>query len=347
MPDVPAVIAEIRRLAEDALARAEAAATAAEARSLEASVLGPGGPLAAHLRSIPKLPPELKGPVGREANEAKRRVQEAVAARLTALERAREADLAESEWVDPTLPGPRRLGTAAAPVGGGTLHPVMQVCRELEDIFLGLGFDLLDGPWVEDDRRNFTALNIPPDHPARDMQDTFWLSDGNLLRTHTSPVQVRALESRRPPLRAVAIGRIFRHEELDATHENTFHQVEGLLVDRDVSAAHLIWVLRTALTELFGRAVEVRLRPAYFPFVEPGFEMDMRFRDRWMEILGCGLVHPRVLAGAGVDPDAFSGFAFGLGVDRVAMLRHGIEDIRHLMSGDLRFLSQLARGVEA
>jgi phenylalanyl-tRNA synthetase alpha chain len=241
--------------------------------------------------------------------------------------------------VDPTLPGEQR--------GGGRLHPVTQVCRELEDIFLALGFDVLDGPWVEDDWHNFGALNIPPDHPARDMQDTFWLTDGRLLRTHTSPVQIRALKSQPPPIRAVAIGRIFRHEELDATHENTFHQVEGLLVDRDVSAAHLVWVLRTVLRELFGREVETRLRPAYFPFVEPGFEMDMRFRGRWMEILGCGLVHPRVLAAGGADPETWSGFAFGLGVDRIAMLRHGIDDIRHLMSGDLRFLRQMARGTEA
>jgi phenylalanyl-tRNA synthetase alpha chain len=340
MPDVPPdTLAEIRRLGAEALAKVALAADAAALKAVETACLGPGGGLAGHLRSIPKLPQELRGPVGREANEQKKRVLEALAARALALEAAQESDLAQVEWVDPSLPGTRR--------GGGTLHPVMQVCRELEDIFLGLGFALLDGPWVEDDRHNFGALNIPPDHPARDLQDTFWLADGNLLRTHTSPVQVRALESGPPPIRAVAIGRIFRHEELDATHENTFHQVEGLLVDRDVSAAHLLWVLKTVLRELFGRDVEVRLRPAYFPFVEPGFEMDMRFRGRWMEILGCGLVHPAVLRAGGVDPEVFSGFAFGLGVDRVAMLRHGIEDIRHLMSGDLRFLRQFARGVEA
>ena len=341
MPDVPDTQSEIRRLGDEAVAKVEAASDAAALQALESAVLGPTGPLAAHLRSIPKLPAEQRGPVGREANEQKRRVQAALTARARALEAARESDLAETEWVDPTLPGPR------VACEGGTLHPVLQVCRELEDLFLGMGFRLLDGPWVEDDRHNFGALNIPPDHPARDMQDTFWLKDGNLLRTHTSPVQVRALEAGPPPIRAVAIGRIFRHEELDATHENTFHQVEGLLIDRDVSAGHLVWVLQTALRGLFGRDVEVRLRPAYFPFVEPGFEMDMRFRGRWMEILGCGLVHPKVLEAGGVDPESFSGFAFGLGVDRVAMLRHGIEDIRHLMSGDLRFLRQFARGVEA
>lgn len=340
MPDVPAdTLTAIRLLGDAALVQIAAAADAAALQAVEGAVLGPAGALAGHLRSIPRLPADQRGPVGREANEQKRRVLAALAERAQALEAARESDLAASEWVDPTLPGARR--------GGGTLHPVMQVCRELEDLFLGLGFDLLDGPWVEDDRHNFGALNIPPDHPARDMQDTFWLADGNLLRTHTSPVQVRALEAGPPPIRAVAIGRIFRHEELDATHENTFHQVEGLLIDRDVSAGHLVWVLRTVLHGLFGRDVEVRLRPAYFPFVEPGFEMDMRFRGRWMEILGCGLVHPRVLQAGGVDPEAFSGFAFGMGVDRIAMLRHGIEDIRHLMAGDLRFLGQFARGVEA
>ncbi|MFM8980244.1 MAG: phenylalanine--tRNA ligase subunit alpha [Planctomycetia bacterium] len=339
MPDPSPVLDEIRRLGAEALAGVAAAGDAAALRALEAAALGPEAPLSRHLKAIPRLPAEQRGPVGREANEAKRAIQAAVTARLAQLEQAREAQLADVEWVDPTLPGAVR--------GGGRLHPVMQVCRELEDIFLGLGFDLLDGPWVEDDLHNFTALNIPADHPARDMQDTFWLQDGRLLRTHTSPVQVRALRAQPPPIRAVALGRIFRHEELDATHENTFHQVEGLLVDRDVSAAHLVWVLRTVLQELFGRDVETRLRPAYFPFVEPGFEMDMRFRGRWMEILGCGLVHPGVLRAGGLDPDTWSGLAFGMGVDRIAMLRHGIEDIRHLMAGDLRFLRQMARGTDA
>ncbi len=339
MADLPPAIDDVRRLLAEALGQVAACSTAEALKAVESAALAPQGLLAQHLRSIPKLAPELRGPLGREANEAKRAIQAALEARRVALEAAREGDLAQSEWVDPTLPGEQR--------GGGRLHPVTQVCRELEDIFLGLGFDVLDGPWVEDDWHNFGALNIPADHPARDMQDTFWLTDGRLLRTHTSPVQIRALESQPPPIRAVAIGRIFRHEELDATHENTFHQVEGLLVDRDVSAAHLVWVLRTVLRELFGREVETRLRPAYFPFVEPGFEMDMRFRGRWMEILGCGLVHPRVLAAGGADPEVWSGFAFGLGVDRIAMLRHGIDDIRHLMSGDLRFLRQMARGTEA
>jgi phenylalanyl-tRNA synthetase alpha chain len=179
------------------------------------------------------------------------------------------------------------------------------------------------------------------------MQDTFWLADGRLLRTHTSPVQVRAMESRPPPIHAVAIGRVFRHEAVDATHENNFHQVEGFFVDRDVSVAHMVWVLRTALRALLGSDTDVRLRPSYFPFVEPGFEMDVTWRGGWLELLGCGLVHPKVLAAGGVDPATWSGFAFGLGIDRLVMLRHGVEDVRHFLSGDLRFLRRFHRAVEA
>ena len=205
--------------------------------------------------------------------------------------------------------------------------------REIEDIFLGMGFELADGPWVEDDWHNFEALNIPPDHPARDLQDTFWLKDGNCLRTHTSPVQVRLMARGELPIRAVAIGRAFRNEATDATHEHTFHQMEGLLIDREVTVGHMLYVLRTFLGEVFGDDVEVRLRPSYFPFVEPGFEMDMRLRGAWMELLGCGLVHPNVLEAGGIDPYRYSGFAFGLGIDRLVMLRYGIEDIRHFMRG--------------
>ena len=179
------------------------------------------------------------------------------------------------------------------------------------------------------------------------MHDTFWLTDGNLLRTHTSPVQVRLMKQGHLPIRSVAIGRVFRNEAVDATHEHTFHQIEGLMVDRDVSVAHMVYVLHVFLREVFGADVDVRLRPSYFPFVEPGFECDMRVRGKWLELLGCGIVHPRVLEAGGIDPDVYSGFAFGLGIDRLVMLRYGIEDIRHLVSGDLRFLRQFRQGVEA
>ena len=271
-------------------------------------------------------------------------------ARRASLLASRETSLAAVEWVDSTLPGRRR--------GGGTIHPVSRMRRELEDLCLAMGFSVLDGPWVEDDLHNFEALNIPRDPPARDMHDTTWLANGMLLRTHTSPVQVRAMEARKPPIRAVAIGRVFRHEALDASHENTFHQIEGFLVDREVTVGHLVHTLRTLLSRVFGREVEVRLRPSFFPFTEPSFELDLRClvclgkgcpvckRSGWVELLGCGLVHPNVLRAGGIDPAAWSGFAFGLGVDRLLMMRHGIEDIRHLMGGDLRFLRQFARGVE-
>jgi phenylalanyl-tRNA synthetase alpha chain len=327
-------IVALRSEALDAVRRAPDAAALEAARS---RYLGPKAELPLILRTVKDLPPDQRAAVGSQGNALKREIEREIALRLEGVGDAK--DLAAEEWVDATLPGARR--------GAGTIHPVTQMVREVEDVFLGMGFDLLDGPWVEDDRHNFGALNIPADHPARDMQDTFWLADGNLLRTHTSPVQIRAMESRPPPIRAVAIGRVFRHEEVDATHENTFHQVEGFLVDRDVNAGHMVYVLRALLGEVFGQAVDVRLRPSYFPFVEPGFEMDVKFRGRWMELLGCGLVHPKVLEAGGVDPARFSGFAFGLGIDRLVMLRHGIEDIRWLMSGDLRFLRQFRRGVDA
>ena len=211
---------------------------------------------------------------------------------------------------------------------------------------------MLDGPEVETEYYNFDALNIPADHPARDMQDTFWLGDGRLLRTHTSPVQVRGLEKLGPPLKMIAPGRAFRNEEVDPSHEHTFYQLEGMMVDRDVSVAHLIYFMKTLLSAIFHRDVAVRLRPGFFPFVEPGFELDIQClicggsgcpvckQSGWVELLPCGLVHPAVLRYGGADPDQWSGFAFGLGLTRLAMMRYGIDDIRLFSSGDLRFLKQ-------
>jgi phenylalanyl-tRNA synthetase alpha chain len=311
--------------------------------------LGRHGRLQDVLRTIGALPAEQRGPVGKRANEAKEALSALYEARKAALLSAREGSIADTEWVDVTLPGPRR--------SGGTIHPVAQMRRELEDVCIAMGFEILEGPWVEDDRHNFEALNIPADHPARDMHDTFWLDDGTLLRTHTSPVQIRAMERGKPPIRAVALGRVFRHEDLDASHENTFHQIEGFLVDRDVNVGHLVHTLRTLFGEVFRKSVEVRLRPSYFPFTEPSFELDLRClvcagkgcpvckRSGWLELLGCGLVHPNVLRAGGIDPREWSGFAFGLGIDRLAMMRYGIEDVRHLMAGDVRFLRQFSRGI--
>ena len=334
---------ELQTLEEKALGEIRAADDTTAVDAVVNAYLGRKGAVQEVLRSIGKLPKEERGPTGKAANLAKVAIEAAAKERRDALLTATEAQLGEAEWVDATLPPPR-VETAGRT--GGTLHPITQVVRYMEDILLGMGFDILDGPWVEDDRHNFTALNIPPDHPARDMQDTFWTKDGNLLRTHTSPVQVRAMEAGEPPIRAVCLGRVFRHEEVDATHENTFHQVEGFFVDREVSVGHMIYVLRTLLREMLGHDLEVRLRPSYFPFVEPGFEMDVTFRGDWLELLGCGMVHPSVLEAGGIDPGEWSGFAFGLGIDRLVMLYYGIEDIRHLMSGDLRFLRQFGTGVE-
>jgi phenylalanyl-tRNA synthetase alpha chain len=301
------------------------------------------------LRGIGDVLPEFRSGLGRLANETKRALEAAFEARQAEVRARAEASISDTEWVDPTLPGEAR--------SVGTIHPVAQMTRELEDLCTSMGFSVLDGPWVEDAFHNFEALNIPADHPARDAQDTFFLRDGRVLRTHTSPSQIRAMEASKPPIRAFALGRVFRNEALDASHENTFHQVEGFLVDEGVHVGHLVYVLRTLLGGVFRREVEVRLRPSFFPFTEPSFELDVRClvcggpgcpvckRSGWVELLGCGLVHPNVLRAGGIDPARWSGFAFGLGIDRLVMMRHAIEDIRHLMGGDLRFLRQFARGV--
>lgn len=237
----------------------------------------------------------------------------------------------------------------------GHIHPISQVITDAGQIFSKLGFEIASGPEIESEHYNFDVLNIPPDHPARDMWDTFWLkpeNSGKLLRTHTSPVQMRFAESHVPPFRIIAPGKTFRHEATDATHEAQFHQLEGLVIDKDVSISHLKWTLEEFFKEFFKTETKVRLRPSYFPFVEPGVEIDMTcFRCKgagcstcketgWIEIMGAGLVHPRVIANFGLDPRKWSGFAFGMGIDRLASLRYGIPDVRMLYSGDLRLVNQ-------
>jgi phenylalanyl-tRNA synthetase alpha chain len=230
---------------------------------------------------------------------------------------------------------------------------VTLIQQEIEDIFISMGFEVLDGPHIEDEYHNFEALNIPATHPARDMQDTFWFADKkHLLRTHTSTIQVRGMKTRKPPFRFVGPGKVFRCERTDASHEMVFHQLEGMMVGEDVSVANLIYFMKTLLTEIFKRDVEVRLRPGFFPFVEPGFELDIKClicggkgcsvckHVGWVELLPCGMVHPNVLRHGGIDPEKHSGFAFGLGLDRLVMMRYGIDDIRHLHGADLRFNSQ-------
>ncbi len=331
-------------LEQTALAAIQAAATPDALEKVRVEILGRKGSLAAVSREMGKIPPEERAAVGKRLNAVKDAVESALEAKQTQFARAALNARLDAEWVDLTLPSP------GAPAG--SLHPVTQIQSEIEDLFESMGFVVLDGPEVETEYYNFDALNIPPDHPARDMQDTFWMKDGNLLRTHTSPVQVRGMERLGPPLRMIAPGRVFRNESVDASHEHTFYQLEGMMVDREVSVAHLLYFMKTLLQGIFHREVAVRLRPGFFPFVEPGFELDIQClicggkgcpvckQSGWVELLPCGLVHPNVLRFGGIDPDQWNGFAFGLGLTRLVMMRYGIDDIRLLQGGDLRFLKQ-------
>ena len=320
---------------------------AADAEALETArveFLGRKGSLANIGKDMGKLAAEERAHIGRLLNAVKQNLESRYESRKSEFERAALNARLAAEWVDLTLPAP---GTRP-----GSLHPLTQIQRELEELFTSLGFAVVDGPEVESEWYNFDALNIPPTHPARDAQDTFWMEDGHVLRTHTSPVQVRAMEKFGAPLRIIAPGRVFRNEEIDASHEHTFYQLEGMMIDKDVSVAHMLYFMKTLMAAIFKRDVTVRLRPGFFPFVEPGFELDIQCllcggsgcpvckQSGWVELLPCGLVHPNVLRAGGIDPDVYGGFAFGLGLTRLVMMRYGIDDIRHLSSGDLRFLNQ-------
>jgi phenylalanyl-tRNA synthetase alpha chain len=332
---------ELRRATLAAFASAVSLEDLEEAR---VDALGRKGTLAHISKEFGKLQPKERARLGKVLNSVKQDLESEYEDKRRRFEQAELTERLAKEWIDVTLPAPG--------VRPGSLHPITQLQSEIEDLFTSLGFAILDGPEVETEEHNFDALNIPPTHPARDMQDTFWLSDGHLLRTHTSPVQVRGMRKLGPPLRMIAPGRVFRNEEVDASHEHTFYQLEGMMVDREVSVANLIYFMKTLLSSIFGRDVTVRLRPGYFPFVEPGFELDIHClicdgagcpvckQSGWVELLPCGLVHPNVLRLSGIDPDEWGGFAFGLGLTRLAMMRYGIDDIRQLQGGDLRFLSQ-------
>jgi phenylalanyl-tRNA synthetase alpha chain len=328
---------KLEALAARALAAIDGAPDSAALEEVEKSVLGRKGELLSLMRGIGELPAAERAAAGQAVNAVRERLDAALAARREAFGQAQmQAELSDTRF-DPGEPAPPRPR--------GHLHPLTQVRREIEEIFLGLGFDVVDGPEVESEQYNFDLLNIPAHHPARDLQDTFWLENGQVLRTHTSPVQLRAMQRAggKPPVRVIAPGRVFRNEQPDATHEHTFHQVEGLMVDEGISLSDMKGVLALMLERLLGRAVEVRLRPHYFPFVEPGVELDLRpagSGGRWLEMLGCGMVHPAVLRAGGFDPARVSGWAFGMGLDRVALARYGIDDLRWMMSGDPRFLQQ-------
>ncbi len=321
---------------------------AQELEEIRVKVLGRKGLLTKILRTLSDLPPDERSAVGKLSNTVKKEIENIINERMQELSSSSISKLLKEDWIDVTL----NSETSTLSEKTGHIHPIYQMQYEIEDIFTSMGFEILDGPEAETEYYNFEALNIPAHHPARDMQDTFWTEDGNLLRTHTSAIQIRGMEKMQPPFRVMGPGRVFRYESTDASHENTFYQIEGMMIDKDISVSHLIFVMKELLRQIFKRDVKVRLRPGYFPFVEPGFELDINCLicggngcsvckgSGWVELLPCGLVHPNVLRYGNIDPEKWSGFAFGLGLNRLVMMRYGINDIRHFQSGDLRFLYQ-------
>lgn len=343
---------QLESLLQEALGDCAAAPDEAALRDHEVRFLGKKGSVTELLKGMKNVAPADRPAVGARVNEVRAAIEGAIGTRREVLDAERIRALCDDPSFDPSLPADKVAST-----GVGALHPLTLVTQHIEDVFRAMGFMLLDYPEIETEFNNFDGLNIPATHPARDMQDTFWLrSAGRLLRTHTSTGQVRTMKAFKPPFRAIFPGRVFRYESTDASHEHTFHQVEGLMIDRKTSVANLVYSMKTLLSEIFEREVTVRLRPGFFPFVEPGFELDIQCQvcggkgcsvckhSGWVELLPCGLVHPNVLRHGGLDPDEWQGWAFGLGLSRLVMMKYQIEDIRHLLSGDLRFVSQFRRG---
>jgi len=335
----------IARLRADGLSRIEQADSTDDLESVRIGLLGRKGELTGLLRGLKDVSAEERPEVGAALNKLKQELATALEQRESAL--AGQVDLTSD--LDLTLPG-------RAPVSLGTAHPLLCVLEDICDIFFGMGYDRSDGPEVELDYYNFTALNFPDDHPARDIQDTFFLSDETLLRTQTSPVQVRTMERIDPPLAYIFPGRVYRNENADASHSSEFYQIEGLRVDRNISLVDLRETVEAFVASYFGGERPTRFRPHFFPFTEPSVEVDMQCvkcegrgcgicgQTGWLEIMGAGMVHPNVFAAVGYPEDAYTGFAFGMGIDRIAMLKYGIDDIRLLYENDLRFLSQF-RGI--
>ena len=322
---------QLDQLEAEAAQEIAAAADAAALEDLRVGLLGKKGRLSGVLGAMGKLPGDERPLVGQRANVLKEQVQTLLSDRLKAVKSAAMAERIASETLDVTMPA------SFTPVGHR--HPLIRTVDEIVDIFSGLGYQVEEGPEIESDFYNFTALNIPEHHPARDMQDTFYLGDHQLLRTHTSPVQIRHLENNAPPIRIIAPGRVYRRDAVDATHSPVFHQVEVLAIDEGLDFSHLRGTVTSFLQQFFGD-LPVRFRASYFPFTEPSAEVDVQWRGRWLEVMGCGMVDPAVLQGMGIDPERYSGFAAGLGVERFCMVRHGIDDIRRLFTSDLRFLEQ-------
>ncbi|TAL83502.1 MAG: phenylalanine--tRNA ligase subunit alpha [Rhodanobacter sp.] len=329
---------DLESRASQALADIENTETLDGLDALRVGLLGKSGIVTAALKSLGALAPDQRKARGAEVNRVKERLAAALAARKQAMEHVELERRLASETLDITLPG--RNGER------GGIHPVTHALERISLIFARLGYQRVDGPEIEDDWHNFEALNFPPHHPARAMHDTFYFADGRLLRTHTSPVQIRSMQGRQPPIRIIAPGKVYRSDS-DQTHSPMFHQIEGLLVDETSSFADLKGTLAEFIRAFFERDFEMRFRPSYFPFTEPSAEVDIRWdaedgSSRWLEVLGCGMVHPKVLSNCGIDPERYTGFAFGLGVERFAMLRYGVSDLRAFFENDLRFLKQFA-----
>ncbi len=341
---IQAVREQIEHIRRTAKERIEQAASISALDAVRIEILGKKGKLTQLLRGMGSLPAEERPVMGRLVNSVRDEVEQLLQARGEALRDAALEERLKAESVDVTLPG--RL----VPRGGR--HPLTLVLDDIKRIFIGLGFEVIEGPEVETDYYNFEALNEPKHHPARDMQDTFYITEDLLLRTQTSPVQIRTMEKQDPPVRMIAPGKVYRVDAADATHSPMFHQVEGLLVDEHVTFGDLKGILTLVIRELFDKDRGVRFRPSYFPFTEPSAEVDVSCfvcagegcrlckYEGWIEILGCGMVHPKVFEAVGYDPEKVTGFAFGLGLERIAMLRYGIEDMRLLYESDVRFLRQ-------
>jgi phenylalanyl-tRNA synthetase alpha chain len=340
------MIDKLLKLKDDAVKEIKKSGILQELKQLETKYLGRKGELTQLLRKIKEVAEEEKPKFGQLGNQIKDELTQLINDIKFELEQKGKGDDSEKNWLDATLPGQK--------FSIGHLHPVSAIQNQIEDIFSRMGFMVLDGPELESEYYNFEALNIPPTHPARDSHDTFFIKDYDnlVLRTHTSNMQVRAMEKYGAPLRAIFPGRCFRYENIDASHDNTFYQLEGLMIGKDLSIANLIATMKVLLKEVLKRDVKVRLRPGYFPFVEPGFELDVNCLicggkgcpvckySGWVETVPCGMVHPNVLKSGGLDPKEWTGFAFGLGLTRLVMMKYVIDDIRLLQSGDLRFLEQ-------
>jgi phenylalanyl-tRNA synthetase alpha chain len=328
---------DIARIEAEALPRIAGAVAVEDVRVLDAGLLGKRAPLSQLKAGLGALAPDERKAAGAALNRARTAIEGALAERRTALEAGDRARRLDEERLDLTEV-PRGRGV-------GHLHLVTQATERLEDVFIGMGFTVAEGPEVETDWHNFGALNFPPDHPARDMYDTLYVELGEpgstLLRTHTSPVQVRVMTTQAPPIYMVMPGRVFRQDTPDATHMPVFHQIEGLVIDRDITFADLAGTIEMFTKAFFGEGFSSRLRPSYFPFTEPSAEFDIRRPDgSWLELGGCGMVHPNVLSACGIDPEGWQGFAFGFGLDRLGATARGVDDLRDLFSNDIRFLTQ-------